>query len=159
VGRGGFIGIIGVVIYLMPGTSQPKLHSVSKFKFRITYPQTGSVQTMFNGFFDISGTYMKDPPEGYSVAIIELIEPSGFAFRRNVILDTQNKTWQAKAVWGGTEQNRSKEFAIVVVGPSGKALWDYWEKVGREHNWEIPPIETRPADILSCDRVQIVARQ
>src|SRR5262249_9962842 len=94
---GGLIVILGVVIYLMPGTSQPKLHSVSKFKFRITYPQTGSVQTMFNGFFDISGTYMKDPPEGYSVAIIELIEPSGFAFRRNVILDTQNKTWQAKA--------------------------------------------------------------
>src|SRR6516225_9121204 len=68
----------------------------------------------------------------------------GRTLRRGVELDEEHKRWHANGVWAGEARNRTKEFSIVMVSPAGKRLWDYWEKVGQEHNWEIPPIDKWP---------------
>jgi hypothetical protein len=155
------LGAIGLVILLLgiilfySRTKQSKLPNPAKYQFKIMYPRSGSPPVTFNGFLDLSGTYGKEPPEGYTLAIIELIGANRFAFRRDVELG-QNKTWLAKAVWAGTKRGQEKEFRVVLVGRSGKALWDYWEKVGAQHNWEIPPIDKGTDDILECARVRIV---
>jgi hypothetical protein len=161
-GRIGFVamGILivtsAIFIYRTAQNKQPK--PLVKQTFTITQPRTSSEQPMMNGFFDLLGTYKEEPQEGYSLAIIELIGGSkSFVFRREVSLNEQDKTWRASRVWGGMERTSQKEYAIVLVGRDGKALWDYWEKVGKKFKYEIPPIDTWPTDIRICDRVQFAA--
>jgi hypothetical protein len=154
---GVLVVILAAIIYTIASTGQLKTLNAIKYKFIISHPKNESTQMTMNGFFDMSGSYNKEPPDGYSLAIVELIGPNnGFAFRReDVKLEKQNKTWYATGVWGGTEHKTQKEFAIVLIGPDGKALQNYWKKVGEKYNWEIPPIDTWAADMLVCDQIRI----
>ena len=142
--------------YCLAWRGPPKVTSVAQYKFKIAHPENGSVQNLAGGFFDMVGTYAKRPPEGYTMAIIEPVEGNAFAFRRGVELDEEHKRWHANGVWAGEARNRTKEFSIVMVSPAGKRLWDYWEKVGQEHNWEIPPIDKWPTEFVVCDTIRFV---
>jgi hypothetical protein len=146
----------GVLFYWLASGGPPKVTRVAQYKFKIAHPENGSVQNLSGGFFDMVGTYAKSPPEGYKMAIIEPIGGNAFAFRRDVELDQEHKRWHANAVWAGEARNRTKEFAIVMVSPAGKRLWDYWEKVGQEHNWDIPPIDKWPTEFFVCDTIRFV---
>jgi hypothetical protein len=135
------------------------LGEAKKYGFKITQPKSGTRQPLFNGGFNLEGVYVMAPPIGCSVAIIEIVaQPRTFAFRRKVDLDPLNKSWHARGVWAGTKPNLEKCYAIVIVGPTSKILWNLWEKVGELHKWDPPPppIDEWPADILFCEEVRIV---
>jgi hypothetical protein len=152
------ISVFAVGTFIHFRGNQLKLSNAKKYGFKITSPHTNTEQVIKNGFFDIYGKYANEPPKGYLAVIIELLEPGGFAFRRLVDLNANDKTWAAKQVWCGLEPRKIKKFEIVLVGPNGNVLREYWEAVGEIYRYKIPPIETRMDDIITCDQLTIITK-
>jgi hypothetical protein len=63
-----------------------------------------------------------------------------------------------RPLYGGNQAQREKEFAIAMVGPNGKAVWDYWELVGAQYDYAIPDVDRETLhipDIHTCASIQI----
>jgi len=144
---------LGAFIYLILRAGQPKLAGIEKYGFEITSPVTGTEKRVGNGFFDIFGSYASEPPRGYRAAIIELLEPNGFVFRRKVVFERGR--WEATRIWHGLQSKKKRTFQIVLVGPNGNVLWNYWETVGDKYNYDVPEIKERTDDILTCDAITV----
>jgi hypothetical protein len=96
--RGVLLIIAGMILHLIK-TDQVKLPKPDKYNIRILHPENGVLE-MPGGRFNMSETYDKELPDGYSLSILELTGPHTFAFRRIVKTNKRERTWNAPAVWG-----------------------------------------------------------
>jgi hypothetical protein len=68
--------------------------------------------------------------------------------KANVIFVAKEKQWRATVSFTGVQKGQTRQLAVVVMGVSGQALCQYFEKVGNEKGWV--GIPTLTSDIVTC---------
>lgn len=131
----------------------PHTSGCSDYDIHITSPLTDT--KVRQGVIDVIGTYRGDPPAGGIVIIVRLPGgsqnwPSSTPVQTDPILGV----WKGSASLGG-EPPQSYRIAVAFVGKSGRALVEYYNKIGRETG-QWPAIEVLPDDIEICDEVSVV---
>jgi hypothetical protein len=139
----------------------------TKCNFKITNVEhNGAVQLHESekrknkNYYDLHGRYDKKPPDGYSVAIIEF-DPgtdTNYRLRKKAAVYDDN-TWQARDIYARQSGIRL-EIAVVYVGASGEALWQYYDKVRkRKGPNETPSVDHLPEDISIGQRICVNTRR
>jgi hypothetical protein len=132
---------------------EPHTPGCSDYGIRLTSPSNDArVQA---GVIEVRGSLAKDPTTGSIVVIIRspdgsLNWPSSTPVQTDPILNV----WKGKAALGG-EAPQNYRIAVALVGKSGRALLEYYNKVGQETG-QWPAIEVLPDDIEICDQVSVV---
>jgi len=104
----------------------------------------------------VSGTYKVKPPDG-SVVLLEMNPDSRhYWFKDFATFDEGRKRWRAKGRIGAPS-GETRELIVAVIGKNGKALRDYYFKVGRRTN-QWPGIETLTTDVIECAKVTVIKK-
>jgi hypothetical protein len=145
--------------WLMMRVSQIKL-DVEQYNFKIIHPQNGQPVEVSDQHFDVRGTYDKKPPDGYSIEIIEFdpAKKDNYRPRRPAVLEDE-KNLRARRIWGGDQDGAERTIGVALVGKSGKALFDYFEKVGKVYKYkDRPGLDALTEDIHLLHQIRIAMR-
>jgi hypothetical protein len=111
-------------------------------------------------YYDLEGEYQKEPPDGYTVCIIEVDSASkdrsdeNYRLRKKVFYS--DKSWRARDIYTHKVNGKRLEVAVAYVGSSGQVLWQYYDKVKRKHRVDgTPPIDQLTSDIQICHRISV----
>jgi hypothetical protein len=129
--------------------------SCSFYGIMIDSPRPGSVM---DGTFTVSGTYRSLPPADSLILIDEATDqknywPSSYPIQINQTL----QTWSGEFYLGGNSGDKAN-VNIALVGKSGRALYEYYLKVGKDTNGNWPSISVLTDDIKFCDKVEVVKK-
>lgn len=143
---------IGPLKFALPcsSASQPSPLTCADYGIKITSPQSGAKVW---GTYNVTGTFVNDLPDDRVLLLLKA--PAGDYFpQRTVIVDREQRTWRGEIALG---DGFGKDFEIIVsiMGDNGKALFDYFTKVGKETG-KSPAIVKLTDDMMECDRVSIV---
>jgi hypothetical protein len=154
------LGAIGVITagagfllyYHRPVSEKP---DPKKYGIRITSPQTN--ETVPNRI-NVRGTYEKKSSlDEFEVRVIEFTLVSQKHYpKRRVAFDEKLKTWETFdfAIDGG--RNNDKRIIMVsLLGKSGQALCEYYDRAGEEHRQHHAGIQKLTPDIVECDRITV----
>jgi hypothetical protein len=150
---GGVVAGLGALLLLRPKHEVGDPIRASEYKLRITQPLEGAtVETRVQ----VVGTYERMPEED-SVMLIEQSTRSGqYWFKRQPVFDNDSKRWFAD--WNITgSTNRDVFIYVAVLGKAGRALAEYYFRVG-ETTQQWPGIKTLPPDVVMCDHVRVIRK-
>ena len=158
-----FVVIGGALLFWTKGSDEAPV--VEKCNFKITsVDHNGEIelhgtheQPGQKNYYDLRGSYDHKPPAGYSVGIAELQDPGAntrYRLRKIVTIDDDH-TWRVRDVWGGDKPGLELTIAVIIFGRGGKALWDYWEKVGAGKR---PSIDNMTPDTHVAHRIRVRTR-
>ena len=96
---------------------------------RITYPLQGS---RVSGEVEVTGTFVTEPPQDSIFLINAGVDgpPYWPCVGRPIEISSANRTWR-----GSTYINADTRIKLLSIGPSARALFDYYQKVGNERGW------------------------
>jgi hypothetical protein len=122
------------------------------YDIKITSPSSNTV--FEEEVVEISGSYSVEPPG--EIVLFTIVPPGGHNYwpQDPVRVDVRNKSWQGKLILVG-EPPIELDAMVAIMGESGRALYDYYWKVGGETG-EWPAIEKLTDDIVECDRISVV---
>jgi hypothetical protein len=126
---------------------------------------------------DVKGKITRNPPENYKLMVLRIYPKDGNAFyplKPEVRIEEGGKTWIANScvVGGPTVSADQLKIGIYLVGPSGRALINYFRDAERTHNENkkllkpgtqekfrpLPHIRDRTNDMLECHEVFVFPR-
>jgi hypothetical protein len=143
---------IGPLKFALPcsSTAAEIPHTCADYGIKITSPQTG---TKAWDAIMVTGTYVNEPPDDSVLLLLKSPAPDYFP-QRMVVLDRAQRTWQGE-VNLGNDPRRDFVITVSTIGNNGRALFDYFTKVGNElGGW--PAIVKLTDDMVECDRVAII---
>ena len=118
------------------------------YGIKITFHQDGAE---VGQEIEALGTYETRPPDN----LIRILEHSPVSHhywpKRYVTINVKQKTWSATTRVGGSP-NDKRLIVVASVGDGGRALFDYYDKVGNELKQWVG-IRTFPPDVKECDRI------
>lgn len=99
--------------------------------------------------FEVNGTYT-NLPDGQSIWIVTFnhYENGKTLYWPQKEAAIRNNNWYGNVRNLGGESGDKRRFSVMVVGPSGKALFKYYGQVGIKTRWQ--GISELPPDIVEC---------
>ncbi len=121
------------------------------YGIKVTSPTSGA---SVGGQFPVSGSFTSKPPEGSLLIIVKSLDSSDYwPSSTPVQINEVSRTWSGEASIFGNPPVR-QEIIAMVVGKSGRALYDYYLKVGNKtQDWE--SINALTDDAMECDRIVV----
>jgi hypothetical protein len=131
--------------------NHPQSIACTDYGIKVTSPVQGAAM---GGEFDVSGSYTARPPENSIVLIYA--SPTGQEYWPQSIaqIDPTYKTWSGKFLIAGSPPQQAA-IIVAIMGTSGRALFDYYMKVGRETG-NTPAITRLTDDVVECARISVV---
>jgi hypothetical protein len=121
--------------------------SAGQYGLKITSPTPGS---LVSGNVEVSGVFLVEPPAD-SIFLINA-SPDGPSYwpcvGRPIEITRSRKTWR-----GSTWVSGDTRIILATVGMSARALFDYYEKVGREAKWL--SIDRLTSDVVEQDQIVV----
>ncbi|MCS7179528.1 MAG: hypothetical protein RML46_06365 [Anaerolineae bacterium] len=152
-----FILCIGSLGYgILVGTwIEPRRPGCADYDIHIIRPSDGAI--VHTNIVEVVGSYRGNLVADNLVVIVTLPDSlESWPSSTPVHVDPILKRWKGVASLGG-EPPQSYHIAIAFVGPSGRVLIEYYNKVGRvTGQW--PSIEMFPDDVEICDVVAVDRR-
>ena len=120
------------------------------YGIKIVSPRDGEeVQEVFQ----VSGTYINKPPQEYILTYTTTTGKNQFWPQYEVQLNESKQSWVGQCDLRG-EPPREAYCAVVVVGDAGRAMFDYYWKVGNEQDVWVP-FDKVTDDTEVCDIVYV----
>ena len=153
---GSIITVSGLLLFWLDASKNKAHLSRNKYGIRIKSPSRD--HTEHSDAVKLVGGYKVKPPS-QSLRLLIASEDKTQYWPHRIIeqFDEGEKEWFASA---SLEQPKSGEkygvlIILALVGPTGKALWDYYYKIGQKHRvWE--PLYPLPPDVIECDEVHVL---
>jgi len=163
----GTVGALILGLGFFSWTRRCSLPKSRNYRIEINYPtKNDEVDT-----FDVKGTIKKALPENYTLRVLRV-------YSENRVAPTGGEGWvdPEKGIWEVTGCNmgtiarkgEQRDFAVYLVGPSGKALLDYFGDAGRVHKLAmdklqkagieteyLPAIRKHTPDMIECCRLSL----
>ncbi len=124
--------------------------STRSYGLRIVSPASGSL--VARGEVKVSGVFMEKPPNDSLFLINASLNAPLYwpcVGRPPTEVSPPTKTWRASS-W----VNDDTRILVVTVGPSARALFDYYEKVGQQTG-QWPPITRLTPDVIEHDEITV----
>lgn len=122
-------------------------------ELKITAPLNGAVVDESTQF---AGSFKNLPHEGSIVLIEQSVSTGDYWFKKRPVIDEKNKQWYIDSRVGG-DPGKERVIYLAILGKSGQALWDYYQRVGQEtKQW--PAMRSLTTDISICDNVRVRRR-
>jgi hypothetical protein len=161
------IAIVGpVIVYYLTNRRYEQLQTVYRrliyqkqleinlpaLGFRITYPRAGDI---VKSIITVTGTYKKIATDGQVQLYTTAPNGKSAYWPQGIVVFEKNaeKTWRAEC-HVGEESGYKVTIVAAFLGEDGKALFDYYGKVGNELK-EWPSIEWLPSDIITIDMITV----
>jgi hypothetical protein len=150
------LAIMGTIVFIVGGlflwrekSGATSAKDLSKdYGIKITYPQDAAE---VGQEVEVLGTYETRPPDNL-IRVLEHSPTSQHYWpKRYATFNSKQKTWSATTRVGGNP-NDKRVIVVASIGEGGRALFDYYEKVGKETKQWIG-IRTFPSDVKECDRI------
>jgi hypothetical protein len=146
------IAALGALLIWYQSRNPGKINP-SRYKVQITSLRDGEA---VDRHFEIAGSYAKALPIEYTVAVVEFNAANRTYRPRQIAITEKGRRWRAVNVFSGDVQGQEKFILVGLIGPAGKILFDYWEKVGRTYNYQNrPAIDGFEGVFSECDRVRV----
>ena len=96
----------------------------------ITLPKPGNSP----GRVDVHGTFKKKPPEGYVLRVLRVYPNEEHIPLGHAKFDERKGTWEVLNCDIGGEPGDPRDLVAALVGPSGSALFEYFDHAAALHN-------------------------
>lgn len=145
--------VLGSYLVLSGNRGPATAINPQKYQIRITNLRDGN---LVDRYFTVSGTYAKELPKDYAIATAELIASNGTFRPRKIAILEKDRSWRAEELFGGDGSGDEHIILVGLIGPAGRIVFDYWEKVGKAYNYNNrPSVDGLDRLLLECDRVNV----
>lgn len=150
--------------YAGEGASEPVV-DITPFNIRITSPAAGDSVDVVT----VEGTFASLPGEYELRSLRYYPDQHGYVPNGVVAIDHQKRTWKVSRFDVGGVAEEARGIEIALAGQSARILLDYWNDAhaalkhnvdqvralgGKSVRW-LPPIKRWPADLITCDRIEV----
>jgi hypothetical protein len=146
--------IITVIYFTWLGSwvfSQP---SVTDYGIKITSP---SDNTLVEGTVKVSGSYIKKPANDSFILVVKDADSSQYwPSSYTVQFDETLKEWNGEAYPSGN--NKKYVIYAFTVGKSGRALYEYYKKVGKNTSGNWQSIVSLTDDYVECAHITVTTK-
>ena len=120
------------------------------YGFRIEAPVHGQ---RASSPIEVRGSFRREPPDAVA-RVLEFIPQNGTYWPKSrLVINSAAKTWSAKFGFGGAI-GEQRVFIVALCGPAGDALFEYYQRAGKESGKWVG-IQTLPPDVVLRERVAI----
>jgi hypothetical protein len=158
---GAVLLLVGLIVFIR---APAPLLKASDYGIVINKPHRDDIVD----FVEIAGTMKKRPPAGYKLMVLRIYPDTkrrSVHPLREVEYGDDGKSWNAKGCDIGGRPGENRALGIYLVGPSGQALFDYYDEAARAHETtknpgakNLPLIAVRTPDMIMCKEVPLVRK-
>jgi hypothetical protein len=157
---GCIITALGLCLLSWREMRRDKVFSNMKYGICFKIPDPTHKHIEYTDEVQILGGYKLEPPNK-SLRLLVVSEDKSKYWPNRIVenFDEHKKEWSASVSLDTSKPGEEYGVLIVaaLVGPAGKALWDYYSKVGNTHGvWE--PLHPLPPDTIECAEVPVTKK-
>lgn len=150
-GIGFFVVALGALLLWAAHQVPVNVRALKKdFGFRIESPVHGRHAS---SPIEVRGSFKREPPDGIA-KVLELVPANGTYYPKSrLVINSAAKSWSTKFSFGGAS-GEQRVFVVALCGPAGDAMFDYYQRVGKESGKWVG-IQALPPDVVLRERVAI----